>query len=117
MRMIKNKKGFELVWSSVVVMVLAFVVLLLLILFFTTTSGSFIGGIKSYFSYSNVDSVVPGCNILIQGGNDYSFCCEKKKVKYYSDGNKLEGQFTCSELIEQTFINGKINSVECNLEC
>jgi len=108
----KNKKGFEMVWSTIVIIVLALMLLLFIILFFTSSSGSFMEKIKSYFSYSNVDSVVSGCNILVDSGNEYSFCCEKKMVKYYSNGEKKEGEFNCNELSKQVF-GSKVKVMNC----
>jgi len=108
-----NKKGFEMIWSTVVVIVLALMLLLFIMLFFTSSSGNFIEKIKSYFSYSNVDSVIQGCNIFVDSGSENSFCCEKKQVKYYSGGEKLEGEFSCNELVDEDFINGKINELNC----
>ena len=108
-----NKKGFEMIWSTVVVIVLALILLLFILLFFTSSSGNFIEKIKSYFSYSNVDSVVSGCNIFWDSGSENSFCCEKKMVKYYSNGEKLEGEFSCDELVDESFISGKINVINC----
>lgn len=108
-----NKKGFELVWSSVVTIILAFMLLLFIILFFTNTSGSFVERIKSYFSYSNVDSVIDSCNLLSNSGSEYAFCCEKKQVKYYENGEKKKAEFSCGELVNKVFINNKINQVNC----
>ncbi len=108
-----NKKGFELVWSTVVVIVLALMLLLFIVLFFISSSGNFMEKIKFYFSYSNVDSVVQGCNIFVDSGNENSFCCEKKIVKYYLQGEKLQREFSCEELVDEDFINGKINQMDC----
>ena len=108
-----NKRGFELVWSTIVIIILAFMLLLFIVLFFTTSSGSFVDRIKSYFSYSNVDSVVQGCNVLADSGSGYVFCCEKKIVKYYSEGEKREGEFSCGELIDESFIDNRINNLDC----
>lgn len=107
-----NKKGFELVWSNVVLMILALSLVIILILFFTMGSEGFWDYMKSFFSYSNVDSVVSSCNLLVQSNSQYSFCCEKKNVKYYSDGKKNESEFTCSELLNKDFAKG-INSLDC----
>lgn len=109
----KNKRGFELVWSTVVVIILAFMLLLFIILFFTNTSGSFVERIKSYFGYSNVDSVFQSCNVLSDSGSGYAFCCEKKTVKYYENGEKKQGDFSCNELVDKEFINNKINAFSC----
>lgn len=109
----KDKRGFELAWSTIVIMILAFALLLIIIFFLTTSSGSFFDKIKGYFSYSNVDSVVEGCNFLGSSGASYSFCCEKKIVKYYENGNKKQGEFSCSELADMGFVNNKINKLSC----
>lgn len=109
-----NKKGFELVWSTVVIIVLALMLLLFIVLFFTTSSGSFIDRIRGYFSYSNVDSVIQGCNVLSYSNSEYAFCCEKKNVKYYESGDKKQGDFSCKELAEKEFVNNNINSIECS---
>jgi len=113
----KNKRGFELVWNNFVIMILAFVILITLVIFFTSSSSSFMERIKSYFSYSNVDSVVFGCNVLYDSGQDYSFCCEKKLVKYYDENNeKQEGEFSCFELADEDFVSGlkELNCKEVN---
>ena len=68
--------------------------------------------IKGYFSYSNVDSVVQGCNILADTGAEYAYCCEKKTVNYYSEGKKAEGLFTCNELLNQNFTES-IKVLDC----
>src|SRR3989344_4861913 len=69
--------------------------------------------IKGYFSYSNVDSIIEGCNILSSSNSEYAFCCEKKVVKYYIDGEESKGEFSCKELTEKAFINGRINNMMC----
>lgn len=107
-----DKKGFEMIWSTIVLIILALTLLVMIILFFTTSSGSFNDRIKSYFSYSNVDSVIEGCNFFSSSDNSYSFCCEKKKVNYYMNG-KTSGEFSCSELVSKEFIGGKINNLDC----
>jgi len=113
-----NKRGFELVWSTVVVMVIAFMLLLFFIVFFTGGAGSFVDNIKSYFSYSNVDSVIRSCNVLADTESSYIFCCESKEVKYYKDGIKTKGVFTCSGLLEEGIIEGGIRDFDCGeLEC
>lgn len=108
----KNTKGFEMVWSNVVVMILALFLIIILILFFTMGWQGFWDYMKDFFGYSNVDSVVTSCNLLVQSNSQYSFCCEKKNVKYYLDGKKTQGEFTCLELLNKNFIKG-INSLDC----
>ncbi len=106
-----DKKGFELAIGTVVIMILAAMLLLFFVLFFTAGSSDFIGKIKSYFSYSNIDSVVKGCNILVDSDSEYSYCCEKKDVKYYNEGEKAEGEFSCLELFEKNI--GDVNELDC----
>lgn len=111
--LLRNKKGFELVWSTVVIIILSLVLLTTIILFFTGTAGGFFDTIKSYFSETNVDSVIEGCNLRVDGGQEYAFCCEKKTVKYYIQGEKAKGEFSCGELVGEEFIGGKIEGLNC----
>ena len=117
--MAKSKKGFEMIWSTWVIMILAAVLLIFLILFFTTSSGSFLDNVKGYFSKTNVDSVVKGCNILSDSGNRYGFCCDKKDVKYLFEGEVKKGVFSCSELMNKSFVdNGITSDIKCDsLNC
>ena len=114
-----SKKGFEMIWSTWVIMILAAMLLIFLILFFTSSSGSFLNNIKGYFSKTNVDSVVKGCNILSDSGNNYEFCCSRRDVEYLADGKVVKSVFSCSELINKSFINNEIISdIKCDsLNC
>ncbi|MBT4135381.1 hypothetical protein HOD75_02390 [archaeon] len=113
-----NKKGFELVWNNLVVMVIAIVLLISLLGFFAFSSGNFMSNIKGYFSYANVDSVVSGCNLLGGSGEGYAFCCEKKDVKYYVEGERSEGSFSCEELRGMEFyvVDFSCEEVNCGDE-
>ena len=108
-----NKRGIELVWSTVVVIIISLAVLLFLILFFTSSSESFFGQVRGYFTYSNVDAVVKVCNIYVDSGSNYAFCCEKHEVKYFDDGVESEGMFSCGELLDENFAENKIDSMNC----
>ena len=108
-----NKRGFEMVMSTIVIIILALILLIVILFFFMNSSGTFAETIKSYFSYSNVDNSVQSCNILVQSGNTYSFCCEKKMIKYYQNGSKGQKEFSCDELSNEGFISGKINKLDC----
>jgi len=108
----ENKRGFQLVWSTVVVMILAVLLLLFLISFFIFGSGDFMSEIKGYLSYSNVDSVVQGCNVFVSSGKSYDYCCERKVVKYHEDGEKKEGEMSCAEVFD-TQIDDNLNEMSC----
>ncbi len=110
----KNKRGLEIVWNVWVIMIIAFIVLIFVIVFFTTSSGSFIDNVKNYFSRTNVDSVVKGCNILSDSGNRYEFCCDKKSVNYLIDDEIKREEFSCFELVNKSFVNNEINNaIKC----
>jgi len=117
-----NKKGFELVWSNLVIMILAILLAAILIIFLTVGSKGFGDYIKGFFGYSNVDNVVNSCNLLVQSNSQYAFCCEKKNVKYYDNGEKLESEFSCFELLNKRALLGKdlgekLNSLDCSGGC
>jgi len=98
--------------STIVILVLAVLVLLFAVMFFTTSSGSFIGTIKNYFSYSNVDSVVQRCNLLVSSNSLNGFCCEKIEVKYYLNDKKMNGMFSCRSIIDNG-IDNRVNGLSC----
>ena len=110
----KNKKAFEMIFSTIVVIILAFLLLAVLILIFTNAGNSFYENIKGYFSTTNTDSVIKACNFDVSSGNSNGFCCEVKEVIYLDSGNKVSGNFVCSDLVNKSFINNKITS---NINC
>jgi len=107
-----DKKGLELAINTIVILILAVLILAALILFFTGSFTTFYEKIKGYSSYSNVDNVVNGCNILVDTNGQHSYCCEKKTVKYINKGDKDEGEFSCLEASNQEFGNG-IKRLNC----
>ena len=108
-----NKKGFELAINTVIAMILAIVLLVFLVLFFTMGSQNFLDAVKGFFSHSNVDSVVNSCNLFASSNFQYKFCCEKQKVKYYDNEKKTEGEFSCNQLINKSFVNG-LGTMDCS---
>lgn len=109
-----KKRGFEMIWSTWVVLILAIMLVIFLLIFFANSSGSFLDNIKNYFSKTNVDSVVKGCNILVDSGNKYDFCCAKKTVKYLDGKNVKTGELSCFELMNKSFVNNEIKSgIDC----
>ncbi len=108
-----NKKALELAINTIVILVLAILLLLFLVLFFTDAGKNFVAKIGIYSSYSNVDDVVSNCNIQADTNKEYSFCCEKKTVRYYENNEKVEQKFNCRELVNKNFINNKINNLNC----
>ena len=111
-----KKRGFEMIWSTWVVMILAIMLVIFIIAFFTSSSSNFLDNIKNYFSKTNVDSVVRGCNILVDSGNKYDFCCSKKNVKYLDGRNVRTEDFSCFELMNKSFVNNEIKyGISCEV--
>lgn len=105
-----KKRGFEMIWSTWVAMILAIMLVIFILAFFTKGSGNFSDNIKNYFSKTNVDFVVKGCNILVDSGNRYDFCCDKKDVKYLDEKNIKIEELSCFELMTKNFANNEIKS-------
>ncbi len=112
-----NKRGMQLTVEIILILVLTVAAVIILGVFFSETSGDFLGRIRNYLSYDNVDTVISSCNILVDGSLQYSFCCDVKEVKYYEKAGeervKKQGDFTCSELVDKPFISGKIRQLDC----
>jgi len=107
-----DKKGLELAINTIVILILAILILAALVLFFTGSFSTFYDKIRGYSSYSNVDTVVKGCNVLADTEAQYGYCCEKKTVKYFNEGEKDEGEFSCLEISNQDFGN-KVRRLNC----
>ena len=110
-----NKKGFTLTIEVVLIMILSVAAVVLLWSFFNESSNSFFDRIRGHFTYSNVDAVVEGCNILVNSGSEYAYCCEKKEVKW-KELEKGKGDLTCFDLTNekyQGFINNRIEILNC----
>jgi len=110
----KNKKAIQLTLETILLLILTVAAVVLLFTFFSQSSQNLFGKIKSYFVYSNVDAVIESCNILSSSGSSYAFCCDKKEVKYYEGDKKTEGDFSCIQLADKSFINNKINLISCD---
>ena len=92
-------------------MILGFMILLFLVLFFTSSSEGFLGEVRGYFSYSNADAIVKSCNMIAGSGQEYNFCCDKKEVKYISNGIKEKTELTCNQVKDKDFARARINDL------
>jgi len=111
-----NKRGFELAISTIILLILAVFVLVIFVLFLTMGSNNFRDTLKGYFSYSNVDSVISSCNLAVDTNMPYKYCCEKNNLRYYLNGEKMKGNFTCFELLNESFANN-LKLMECSSSC
>jgi hypothetical protein len=101
----KNKRGFEIAISTIVLLILGLVVLIVLILLFTGQAQRFLNYLSG--SASDVDDAVSICNSQTFETQSYAYCCEKKKVQI--QGEKLE--LSCMELSERI---GRIDFKNCS---
>lgn len=108
-----NKRGLELIWTTVILIVLAGLLLSFLILFFMRGSGGFFNSVNPYISSSNIDSVVSACNVFSDTKAINKFCCEKMQVKYSFNNTKKELSLSCNELYNQSFVNNQIKYLDC----
>ena len=112
----RGKKGFQMVMSTLVIIILSIMLLLFFSLVFTETGKKFLDSIRGYGFESNVDIVVESCNLLVDTDKEYAYCCGEKNVVYFDDGKKEE-KFTCNSLSGESFVNNRINKLDCNVEC
>lgn len=75
----RNKQGFELAISTLVVIVISLLVLAALIIAFTTGFESFWSKIKGYFG-SDIDNANKMCQSQCLLDNKESFCCGEKMI-------------------------------------
>ncbi|MEK6914455.1 MAG: hypothetical protein AABW83_02280 [Nanoarchaeota archaeon] len=106
----KSKKGMEMAINTVVILVISILVLVFLILFFTEAGSNFLSKIKGYSGYSNVDEVINNCNLYVDTEAQYSYCCDKKVVKYLENDKKIENKFTCLDINDKF---GGVKGMSC----
>lgn len=108
-----NKKGLELAFLTIVIMVLAIILLVFLVIIFTRTSGTFREAIANFFTTSNVDSVIKVCNLNVQAGQSYEYCCVSKDVRL---STRERYNMTCSQANEMSW-GKEINKMRCEDVC
>jgi hypothetical protein len=110
----RDKRGMELAFNTIILIVLGVIVLVAIILIFTRASGSFGEKIDSFFSSSNVDAVVNQCNTLAEQEQTYEFCCVNKTVRL-SRAEKFS--LSCLEANNNKSWGSKIVVVNCEGVC
>lgn len=97
----RDKRGFELAISTLIVIVLAVIVLVALIFAFT-------GGFQRFWSYvqnlfpSDVQAVKTACFSACQSNQEYDFCIRERNVKDI-------GKITC----QHSAINVTCENIKC----
>lgn len=111
-----NKKGTEMATSMIVTTIIALVLLIILIAMLTGSFKTFKEKVSAYFSISNVDTVIEGCNNLVQTEQNFDYCCVNKTVRF-SSKDRIE--ITCFEAASgnQTWAAGRINNLDCKGVC
>ena len=108
--LVKNKKGLEMAFSTIVVTVLAVILLVIVITFLMGGFKTFREKVGVYFSESNVDSVVDSCNFLVEQNSAYEYCCANKTIKLSAKQNL---QMSCSMASNQSWAGNRIKELNC----
>ncbi len=105
----RNKKGMEMAISTIILIVLGIFVLVGLMFMLVTQFGFFkdnaFGG-----GESNVDSVVKGCNLLVESEQEYSYCCDVLEIKT----SDVELELTCFESFSSAWAGERISHMDCS---
>lgn len=109
---VMNKKGLEMVMTTVIMIVLSIGVLTLLIIFLNSQTGFLSDFFKVHSSESNVDAVVSSCNNYATSESAYSYCCEKKNVIVSKDSAVVK--MTCDESRGADWSSGRIKELSCS---
>ena len=109
----KSKRGMELTFNTIVYMVIAIFLLVLVLAFVTNGFSGLKTKISSYFTNSNVDSIVDNCNNLVMQDAKYEYCCANKTVIISS---KQKYDLTCLQITNRSF-GSEITKIECGSIC
>jgi hypothetical protein len=111
--MVKNKSGMEMTTTTIVVIVLSIAVLAILLIVLNTQTGFFSKWLKSQTGESTVDPFISNCNSLLDAESSYSYCCDKKEVKFVL-GDKAETmKISCGEAQGYNWSKEKLEVFDC----
>jgi len=114
-RELRNKRGMEMTFATLVIIVLSIILLALLITFLTGNFSKFKDKLDTFWSSSNVDMVVENCNNLVMQSSDYEYCCVNKTVKLSS---KQKFEASCNFLVSGNYSWAKdIEELNCEGVC
>ena len=96
--------------STIILIVLGVLIMVGVTYMLMNQFGFFKGNVEGGQSSSNVDSIIEGCNLLVQSGQDYSYCCDVRDVKTSTE----ELELSCSESFGSAWTGGRILEVDCS---
>ena len=106
-----DRKG-EMTIPIIIAVVIGVILLIFLLSGFSGQGRTFKDVITNLGGGSaNVDTVMTGCEIACEGGKEYAYCSEKRKVNY-EDKTWEEG--SCSTLEDKST---KITISPCDMDC
>jgi hypothetical protein len=111
--MLKNKRAFEMTFSTLVMIIIAIVLLIFLLTFLTKNFSTFKDKIDLFLGSSNVDNVVDSCNLYASNGQKYEYCCINKTIKVSS---RQKYDMSCFLASEKSW-GSEINKLDCMGVC
>lgn len=114
----ENKKGFEMTISTIILMILGIALLVALLIMFVYQAGIFNKSVKSQNTETTVDSFISNCNGLLDGDLAYSYCCDKREVKFMSNEVLDKKELSCKEAQGYNWSSGRLDGFDCsNIVC
>jgi hypothetical protein len=109
----ESRKGLEMTVTTIIMIVLSIAVLTILVVFLNSQTGFFSKWLKSQTSESTVDPFISNCNSLLNSESYYSYCCERKEVKFVSE-DKIEAEkLTCGQALEYPWAKDRLQYSDC----
>lgn len=107
------KKGMQLAIGTIILIILGIMILIGLLFMLNKQTGFFSSFLKNS-GESNVDVVISMCNSLVDSGNSYAYCCEKKKIVFVDK----ELELTCFEFSQLEGFEDRVKILDCSsLSC
>ena len=106
-----NRRGLEMVVTTVIMIVLSIAVLTVLVVFLNSQTGFLSKWFRTQTTESNVDVVVSACDNLVTTEAVYAYCCEKKEVRF--GGDRGIEKLTCSKVALADWSAGKVREMSC----
>jgi len=109
----RNKRGLEMVVTTVIMIILSIAILTILIVFLNSQTGFLAKWFKTQSTQSNVDAVISACDGLVTSQSVYAYCCEKKEVSF-GEGGAKPVKLTCDNISREDWAEGRLRELDCD---
>ncbi len=107
-----EKRGLEMVVTTMIMIVLSIAVLTILVVFLNSQTGFLSKWFKTQSTESNVDVVISACDGLVTSESVYAYCCERKEVAFGEGNSNIK--ISCDNISRTDWAGGRLREMDCS---